>query len=85
MVFVGTVKIRNTVLYIMWLTHESESRSVVSDSLPPHGLYSPWNSPGQNTGVGSRSPLQGIFPTQDQAQVPSLWADSLPSEPQGSL
>ena len=28
-----------------------------------HGLYSPWNSPGQNTGVGSLSLLQGIFPT----------------------
>ena len=26
--------------------------------------YSPWNSPGQNTGVGSLSLLQGIFPTQ---------------------
>ena len=43
---------------------ESESHSVVPDSLPPHGLYSPWNSPGQNTGVGSRFFLQGIFPTQ---------------------
>ena len=43
---------------------ESESHSVVSDSLQPHGLYSPWNSPGQNTGVGSLSLLQGIFPTQ---------------------
>ena len=30
----------------------------------PLGLYSPWNSPSQNTGVGSRSLLQGIFPTQ---------------------
>ena len=29
-----------------------------------HGLYSPWDSPGQNTGVGSLSLLQGIFPTQ---------------------
>ena len=29
----------------------SESRSVVSYSLLPHGLYSPWNSPGQNTGA----------------------------------
>ncbi|KAB0365339.1 hypothetical protein FD754_009495, partial [Muntiacus muntjak] len=29
---------------------EYESRSVVSDSLQPSGLYSPWNSPGQNTG-----------------------------------
>ena len=27
-------------------------------------FYNPWNSPGQNTGVGSLSPLQGIFPTQ---------------------
>ena len=43
---------------------ESESHSVVSDSLLPHGLYSPWNSPGQNTGVCSLSLLQGIFPTQ---------------------
>ena len=43
---------------------ESESHSVVSHSLWPHGLYSPWNSPGQNIGVGSLSLLQGIFPTQ---------------------
>ena len=43
---------------------ESESCSVVSDSLRPHGLCSPWHSPGQNTGVGSLSLLQGIFPTQ---------------------
>ena len=42
----------------------SRSCSVVSDSLWPHGLYSPWNSPGQNTGVGSLSLLQGVFPTQ---------------------
>ena len=26
--------------------------------------YSPWNSTGQNTGVGSLSLLQGTFPTQ---------------------
>ena len=43
---------------------ESESHSVVSNSLQPHGLYSPWDSPGQNTGVDSHSLLQGIFPTQ---------------------
>ena len=41
-----------------------ESCSVMSDSLLPHELYSPWNSPGQNTGVGSRFLLQGVFPTQ---------------------
>ena len=43
---------------------ESESRSVLSDSLWPHGLYSPWNSLGQNTAAGSFSLLQGIFPIQ---------------------
>ena len=42
----------------------SESHSVVSNSLWPHGLYSPWNSPGQNTEIGSHSLLQGIFLTQ---------------------
>ena len=42
----------------------SESRSVVSNSLWLHELYSPLNSPGQNTGVGSLSHLQGIFPSQ---------------------
>ena len=53
-----------------YLQHcESESHSVVSNSLQPHGLYSPWNSPGQNTGVGSLSFLQGIFPTQESNQV----------------
>ena len=43
---------------------ENESCSAVSDSLRPHGIYSPWDSPGQNTEVGSLSLLQGIFPTQ---------------------
>ena len=43
---------------------KSESHSVVSNSLQPHGLYSPWNSAGQNTGVGIHYLLQGIFPTQ---------------------
>ena len=45
--------------------NESESHSVMSDSLRPHGLYSPWNPPGQNTGVGRLSLLQRIFPTQE--------------------
>ena len=42
----------------------SESRQVMFDSFWLHGLCSPWNSPGQNTGVGSLSLLHGIFPTQ---------------------
>ena len=36
----------------------------MSDSLRPHELHAPWNSTGQNTGVGSLFLLQGIFPTQ---------------------
>ena len=43
------------------ITSESEIHSIMSNSLWPHGLQSPWNSPGQNTGVGSLSLLQGIF------------------------
>ena len=38
-------------------------------SLRPHGLYRPWNSPGQNTGVGSHSLLQGTFLTQESTRV----------------
>ena len=41
---------------------KSESHSVGSDSLRPHGLYSLWNSPGRNTGVGSLSLLWGPNP-----------------------
>ena len=36
----------------------------MSESLWPHGLYNPWNSPSWNTGVNSHFLLQGIFPTQ---------------------
>ena len=58
----------------------SEGHSVVSNSLRPHELYSPWNSLGQNTGVGSLSllPNPGI-----ELRSPALWAYSLPAEPQG--
>ena len=34
------------------------------DSCDTWPLYSPWNSPGWNTGVGNHSLLQEIFPTQ---------------------
>ena len=45
-------------LLYVWMKW-SKSHSVVSDSLLPHGLYSPWNSPGHYTGVDSLSLLQG--------------------------
>ena len=74
----------NLPLYIMSSSKwsESESCSVVSDSLWPHRLYSPWHSPGQNTEEGSFSLLQGIFPAQgSNPDPPSLQSDSLPVEP----
>ena len=47
------------------------------------GSYSiPCNSPGKNTGVGSYSLLQGIFPTPGtEPRSHTLQVDSLPSEP----
>ena len=48
-----------------WECKGKESRSGMSSSLRPHGIYNPWNSLGQNTGVASLSLLQGIFPTQE--------------------
>ena len=70
--FLGTMhkitflcRLPSSVAALMLLVFESsENCSVVSDSLRPHKLYSLWNSPGHNTGVGSHSFLQGIFPTQ---------------------
>ena len=50
-------------------TEESESLSIKSDSLLPHGLYSPWNSPGQNTGVGSDLPNPEIKPRSPALQT----------------
>ena len=62
---------------------ESENLSVMSESLWPHGLYSPWNPPGQNTGVGSLSFLQGSSNPGIKPRSPTLQVDSLPAEPQG--
>ena len=56
---------------------ESESCSVVSDSLWPHGVSSPWNSPGQDTGVGSLSLLQESLPNPGiKPRSPTLQVDS---------
>ena len=65
---------------------ESESCSAVTDCLWPHGLYSLWNSPGPNTGVGSLSLFQGIFPTQgSQCRSPALQVDCWPAESPGKF
>ena len=58
-------------LKLQYFESESESHSVMSNCLLPHGLYNPWNSPGQNTGVDSLSLLQGIFQTKGRPGVPT--------------
>ena len=50
-------------------TWHSESRSVTSDSFWPQGLHTPWNSPGQNTGVGSHFFSRGSSQPRDRTQV----------------
>ena len=67
------------------------AHSVMFNSLQPRGLQParllcPWDSPGKNTGVGSLSLLQGIFPIQGLSPLSLLhWqADSLPLSHQRS-
>ena len=67
------------------LSHQwSEMKVKVTQSCPtlcdPIDYYSPWNSPGQNTGVRSLFLLQAIFLTQGLNSA--LKMDSLPAEAQ---
>ena len=61
-------KVREIQKNICFIDYTKAFDCVIVTQLCPalwlHGLDSPWNSPGQNTGVGSHSLLQGIFPTQ---------------------
>ena len=75
----------------MWyITYTLFSHSAVPNSLWPHGLQParllcPWDSPGNNTGVGCHSLVQGIFPTQaSNLGLLHQQRGSLPSEPPGS-
>ena len=51
---------RTAVLLLAWL-YFLEHRVTLCD---PMDYSSPWNSLGQNTGVGCHALLQGLFPTQ---------------------
>ena len=63
---------KECIVAVLLSQNESESRSVISDSLQPHGLYSPWNSPGQNTEVGSLFLSRRSFQPRDQTQFPHI-------------
>ena len=58
----------NSKVVFLVLQRESESHSVMSDSLQPHGLC-PWNSPGQNSGVGG-----GFFTSWATREVQEYWS-----------
>ena len=79
---VGFWKIARGLVWTMYWKSENESCSVVSNSLPPHGLYSPWNSLLQNTGVDSQFPAPGDLPNPGiEPKSTALQVDSLPTEP----
>ena len=71
-IFKGIVLMKSTTLIMLFyrkLTAVCQvcvfSCSVVPNVFRPHGLHSPWTSPGQISGMGSLSLLQGIFLTQE--------------------
>ena len=75
-------------LYAMLFPNLCESCSFVFNSLRPHGLQpakvlSPWNSSGQNTGMGSQFLLQGLPNPGIEHRSPELQADSLAAELSG--
>ena len=78
------IKLFTGFLYVFcWLFVWSVKVAQSCPTLYDH-MDCPWNSPGKNTGMGSLSLFQGIFPTQGlNPGSPTLQADSLPAEPQG--
>ena len=54
----------------------------MSDSLLPHGQYSTWNSPGQNTGEVAFPFSRASSQPRNRTQSPTLQVDSLTAEPQ---
>ena len=72
----------------LWCMDDWRVKVKVAQSRPtflwPHGLYSSWNSPGQNAGVSRPSPSPGDLPNLGiEPRSPALQVDSLPAEPQG--
>ena len=60
-------------MFLPVFSSSSESHSVVSDSLWPYGLCSPWNSPGQNTGVGSFPFSRGSSQPRARTQISCIY------------
>ena len=72
--------------FTVWATREVKWKLLMCPTLcDPMDCIVQWNSPGQNTGVGSVSLLQGIYLPNPgmEPRSPALQVDSLPAEPQG--
>ena len=90
---ISNIAVRNVPADVLKKEKKKEGKVLVAQSCPtlfdlmycslPGSCQ--WASPGNNTGVGSHSLLQGILPTQgsNQPGSPALVGDSLPSEPRG--
>ena len=79
-------RVKLNMLCCCFLVAQSCPRLLGPHGLKPTRLLCPWDFSGKNTGVGSRSLLQGIFPTQGLNPCLLHWqADSLPLSHQGSL
>ena len=63
----GAVLLKLTIQQLV--SHSWKVKVKVAQPYPILGDYSPWNSPGQDTGVHSLSLLQGILQPRDQTQV----------------
>ena len=77
-------------LGVEWLDHMVKVKVKVVQLCPtllrPHGLYSPWNSPGDLPWSGLPFPSPGDLPNQGiKPRSPTLQADSSAAEPQGKL
>ena len=68
---------------VKWSEVKWKSLSRVQLFATPWTIYSPWNSPGQNTGV-DLFPAPGDIPNPGiEPRSPALQVDSLPAEPPG--
>ena len=77
----GHERLEWEILILFGSESESECHSVMSDSLRSPGVYRLWNSPGQNTGVGSVSVSPGALPNPGiEPWSPTLQVDGLPAE-----
>ena len=66
----GCLRCFLTPLVVLCMVKKWKWKSLSQGLYSPHGLYSPWNSPGQNTGMGVAVPFsRGSSQPRDWTQV----------------